>query len=491
MNLSSLREMAEDFLQDVQEEIYQQVAGHKRKLDISAVHARYPALFSRDSLTFLLEQRAKAQGEERRRLDYLGRFLADGYLARGVSQLTDEIASREASAVVDWQGETVPFRYLAVMLAQESDPARRKALALLRDKVLSQLNPLRAERFVRRCALVRELSYDSYPALMEDFGGPHSASLKALLEGLMTETDVAFTELLEETLLDIVGLSLDQAQAHDIPRLIRALPFDRHFPADKALNCLHNTLQQMGIHLVEQSNIILDIAPRDRKKPGAFALPVHIPDKIYFVVQPIGGQDDYQALLHEAGHAEHWAHINPAQPFEFKRLGDDAVTESFAFLFEHLTTNRQWLRCHLALDQSDDYLKFARLVRFYKIRRYAARFFYALEAYALADPTLLPDRYLSLFGEILAVQPSPEMYLKDLDDQLYAVCYLRAWMFEPQLKARLRDQAGEHWFQAREGGEILRQLWQWGQRYGVAELARQLGDDGLDSQALRTELLPD
>jgi len=34
-------------------------------------------------------------------------------------------------------------------------------------------------------------------------------------------------------------------------------------------------------------------------------------------------------------------------------------------------------------------------------------------------------------------------------------------------------------------------LWQWGQRYGVAELARQLGDDGLDSQALRTELLPD
>lgn len=491
MNLASLREKAQAFLQDIQEEIYQQAAGLKSRLDISAVHSKYPDLFDRASLDLALEERAKAAGEERQQLDYLCFFLANGHLARRVSRITDEIATREADATVDWQGRAVPFRYLTVMLAQEPDRARRRALALARDRVLSELNPLRAERFARWGDSVRELGYDNYPLLVDELKGTHHVALGGLVEALVAATHAGFSSALERMLSHMMDLHLDKACAHDIPHLVRSVSFDSYFPADQALGCLHRTLEHMGIRLGEQQNIILDVTARDRKKNGAFAVPVRIPDRIYLVVQPIGGQDDYQALLHEAGHAEHWSHTDPAQPFEFRCLGDDAIGETFAFLFEHLAMNARWIGCHLTHDRLEDYIRFSRLVRLYKIRRYAARFSYALEAYAMADPARLRDRYLSRFRENLIVEPSAEMYLKDLDDQLYASAYLRAWIFEPQLRAHMRDKVGENWFETAEGGGRLRELWRWGQCYNVEQLARQLSQGGLDVDALRKELLAD
>ena len=50
------------------------------------------------------------------------------------------------------------------------------------------------------------------------------------------------------------------------------------------------------------------------------------------VIQPIGGQDDWGALFHEAGHTEHYAHTSPTLPMEARRLGDMAVTEGWAML---------------------------------------------------------------------------------------------------------------------------------------------------------------
>ena len=34
------------------------------------------------------------------------------------------------------------------------------------------------------------------------------------------------------------------------------------------------------------------------------------------VIQPIGGKDDWEALFHEAGHTEHYAHTSGDLPME-------------------------------------------------------------------------------------------------------------------------------------------------------------------------------
>ena len=55
------------------------------------------------------------------------------------------------------------------------------------------------------------------------------------------------------------------------------------------------------------------------------------------MVPRVGGREDYAALFHEGGHAEHYANVDAELPFEFRHLGDNSVTESYAFLLEHLT----------------------------------------------------------------------------------------------------------------------------------------------------------
>jgi hypothetical protein len=48
-------------------------------------------------------------------------------------------------------------------------------------------------------------------------------------------------------------------------------------------------------------------------------------------------------LLHELGHALHFANMRRALPFEFRWLGDNSVTEGYAMLFDHRLKDRGWL----------------------------------------------------------------------------------------------------------------------------------------------------
>ena len=65
------------------------------------------------------------------------------------------------------------------------------------------------------------------------------------------------------------------------------------------------------------------------------------------VIQPIGGTDDWRALFHEAGHTEHYANTSPRLTVEARRMGDMAVTEGWAALFERLVDEPAWLERRL------------------------------------------------------------------------------------------------------------------------------------------------
>ena len=74
------------------------------------------------------------------------------------------------------------------------------------------------------------------------------------------------------------------------------------------LPALEATLSDLGIDLHAQRNVHLDLESRPSKTPRAFCAPIEVPGKVMLVIQPIGGKDDWEALFHEAGHTEHYAH---------------------------------------------------------------------------------------------------------------------------------------------------------------------------------------
>ena len=102
---------------------------------------------------------------------------------------------------------------------------------------------------------------------------------------------------------------------------------------------LEATLDDLGIDLRSQRNVELDLEDRPNKSPLAHCWPVLIPDRVYLLLRPQGGLNDCLSLFHEMGHALHYTFTKPSEDFEFKYLGDYAMTETYAFLFQYFTLN--------------------------------------------------------------------------------------------------------------------------------------------------------
>jgi hypothetical protein len=186
----------------------------------------------------------------------------------------------------------------------------------------------------------------------------------------------------------------------------------------------------------------------------------------------VGGRDDYLALFHEGGHAEHFGSVDERLRWEFRQLGDYAVTEAFAFLLEHLVEEPAWLRRRLGIEEAGELAAHNRAQRLVLLRRYCAKLDYELELHdGSGSLEELPERYARRLSHALRVEWPSAMWLTDVDPGFYVANYLRAWSLETQLRADLRERFGELWFEEPEAGAFLVGLWREGQRLTAEEMA--------------------
>jgi hypothetical protein len=169
---------------------------------------------------------------------------------------------------------------------------------------------------------------------------------------------------------------------------------------------------------------------------------------------------------------------------EEKRLGDNAVTEGWAMLMQHLTDDPQWLTRRLDFPSARDYEVEGATTLLYFVRRYCAKILYEIEFHQAGDVTTMRDRYVELLGDALKIEPTPANYLADIDSGFYVSSYLRSWGFEAQLRAYLREKFGNRWFTTREAGSLLRELWGEGQRLRAEELLKDVTGSTLEMEAV-------
>jgi hypothetical protein len=257
-----------------------------------------------------------------------------------------------------------------------------------------------------------------------------------------------------------------------MPRLFRAPETDVAYPSEKMLPALRETLRDLGIDLDSQANVHLDLEQRPAKSPRAFCAPIEVPERVMLVISPIGGRDDWEALFHEAGHTEHYAFTSPDLTMEAKRLGDMAVTEGWASLFQHLVTEPAWLNRRLDVPRVTKLANEGAISLLYFTRRYCAKLLYEIEFFQADDPESMRPRYRELLTEALKLPANAESYLADIDGSFYVTGYLRSWAFEAHMRDFLRTEFGNEWFARRESGELLRELWSLGQGPWADELLR-------------------
>lgn len=495
MNLERYRAEADEFLRRMNEEHYRHGAGLKETLEAAPMVEEYAHLFERRVCDRLADElsRADPNGEAARRLRYLRTFAVEGYLAAAAREAADRLGTAEATAVVSFEGRELPYRAVPVRLANEADRERRRRLAAARDRVTEKVINPPAEGFFRALhGAACTLGYAGYLSLYREIAPADLQALSLEMKTFLAETDAVYRAHLE-TALARVGVAAAKGEKQDLAYLFRAPGYDTYFAADRAFPALEATLAGMGIDFRRQENIVVDAAARPRKSPRAFCAPVRPGEEVCLVIAPHGGMDDYQALFHEAGHAEHFAHCGPDLAFEYRRLGDNAVTEAFAFLLQYLTVDPDWCGEFLNL-RDPEFFRFTAFQKLYMLRRYAAKLLYELELHGAGEgarpgvPADMAPAYARILGEALLVAHPEAHYLTDVDPGFYVADYLRAWALSALLAEFLKERHGRRWYASHRAGSWLRELWSAGQRYTAEELAEEVGYPGLGFEPLMQEL---
>ena len=471
-DLDGYRVEADRFLSALEEELYLHYSGLKDTLGLEAVYERFADLTTLSTCRELELDSAP-----------LWRFACEGYLGRLTRQQGERIAELEATLEAELDGDLVGFRMLLPRIANEPDRERRERVERARVSLAEELNPTYADAFERARGAVRELGTETYRELYERFGF-QLEPLAAQCSRFLTETEDLWVDTFDRLLQDRVGVGLADARRSDLPRVLRAAPWDAVFTAEGMLPALEATLEGLGIDLDSQPNVHLDVEQRRTKSPRAFCSPIEVPGRVVLVIQPIGGLDDWRALFHEAGHVEHFAHVSPSLPFEARRLGDDAVTEGFAFLLEHLVTDPVWLGRRLDVGRLDEIARESATVLLYYVRRYCSKLLYELELHAGGELDAMPARYVDRMRDATKIDFPEVDFLADVDPGFYCSCYLRAWALEAELVRFLREAHGRAWFANRKAGSLLRELWNEGQGMTADEIAAELTGSSLDLEAV-------
>jgi hypothetical protein len=490
-DLDEYRRRAERFCEELGREYYLHLAGHKPELEIEPIYERYVDLFVRQQVEWLRELCSAATGDDsKRRLRYLLQFAFDGLLGHETRSESAELAGLEASLEVDPGDGAVPYRAVPIEQANEPEAERRAALEDAYTTVLDQrLNPLYVAALERAHELCRALGWPTYAAAYAELRAIDLEALARQAAAFLESTEDVYAAVADPELGRADLPPLGQLRRCDLPRFFRAAYLDSVFPADRLVASLADTLAGLGIDLSAQANVHLDAEPRRTKSPRAFCSPPRVPEEVHLVIAPTGGRNDYAALFHEGGHTEHYANTDPGLAFEYRHLGDNSVTESFAFLVEHLTEDRDWLRRRLGLDDPGPAAAHARALKLVFVRRYAAKLAYELELHGpSAALSVMPSRYARLLTEATRIPWPRATWLADVDGGFYAACYLRAWALETHWRAALEERFGKGWHASPEAGEWLRSLWRNGQHLDAAELLGETVGGELDLAVLATEL---
>lgn len=472
--LDHYREELTGFYEALRRQQYLYFSGQKDRFELEPIFDRYSDLFREDTiqeLKRLLDQTPQHFQTQREGIRRLIACAEEHFLQRSVVELTEQIAEREGRAVIGVDGREVPFHRVTELLANEPDAARRRHMNEQRLHIIRQNLELHEERIRRMHQGSRLLGYDNYWSMIESWPGSALRRTTDEFEDFLHRTEDLYFRHLERELADSLFLAVDEADRADVERFLQLHEYVDLFPADGVISAYRETLREMHIDLDKQSNIDIDDVQRPRKSPRAFCAPIRVPEEIKLSISPRGGVVDYETMLHEGGHAQHYAWTSPALPVEFKLAGDAAVTEGYAFLFQYLILDPLWLDELLRFPGSQSLVTSLWLRKLFYLRRYVAKLTCERQLHTTEELSSSGLQYAQALTEATGFRYTSDEFLHDLDDRVYTARYLRGWLFEVQLREFLRTRFGKRWWKSKKAAHLLIDLWNTGERYPVDELA--------------------
>ncbi|MGH9419459.1 MAG: hypothetical protein ACRD3J_05755, partial [Thermoanaerobaculia bacterium] len=363
--------------------------------------------------------------------------------SRSLAELDEREIEWERNAVITTDdGRQVQYQAAAIEIANEKDRVKRIALDDARAVLVENEHaPLRLERIQREKSFIESLGIaSSYNSAFEEISGVSLEALAAECAAFLRDSQAMWDEALPFHLKKSLSLKPGEATRSDALALLRASEYDGAFPGARLQPAVFRQIAEMGLDPTADGRIIYDVGDRPGKRARAFCAPTRVPEEVYLVLRPHGGQSDYTTLLHESGHALHFANVRADYPFEYRWLGDNSVTESYAMLMDHRMQDHGWLLRYTELGSAnvDNFLRLGGFEELHYTRRYCAKLIYEVQAYAEnSDWSDLPDLYVETLTAATNFRYRPADAFIDFDPRYYSIRYLRAWQLEAQLNEAL------------------------------------------------------
>ncbi len=469
--------------------------GEKEVSEQAAIVARYRSLFSRAQLETLREAENTASGDERERLYRLRKTCEGGLVSSELAEQEDALENAILGARVTFAGEEMPLRSAQARLAVLESYDDREALGELERAESARFNEDRIALMAAGEQLEGELSGELDPVKRNE--EEKAISLHRLEEVLVKASDAttdAYGRLRDTWFDKLLGPKRAELPTNAHVHYLRRLsPLESTYTKERSVDVCMASVRALGFDMTAIPNIRLDLEDRPQKNPRACVIASDPPDVVHLITRAQGGLADYQAFMHEAGHALHYAGVDPRLAYTFRRISrDHALTEIYSYIFEAITREPGWHALHFGLTdaQAEENAQATLFLEALLYRRYTAKLRYELGFWSSfsEEHGRSPRDYATLLTEATGIRYDPRGYVADMDSGFYSADYLRAWIRAAQLREYLIRELGEDWWRSPKTGDILRELFAEGTGPTSEEIAARLGFDPLDTAALVADL---
>ena len=330
--------------------------GEKETSEQAEIVRRYADLFTREQLEALREAEEAASGDRREELYRLRKTCEGGLVSAALVERYDELENRILAARIVFRGEEMPLRTAQSQIAVLPEYDDREELGALQAEASAEFNPDRLELISDGEALSAELS--GIPGAVERSEDDKGISLHELSAALNTASENltdAYGPLRDRWFDRILGPGRAAVpESFHMAYMRRLSPLEATYTKERATEVCLATLLEMGFDLTAIPNIKLDLDDRPQKSPRACVIASDPPRVVHLITRANGGIHDYAAFLHEAGHALHYAGVDPSLPLAFRRLSrDHGLTEIYSYICEAIVREPEWHARHFGLSDEE------------------------------------------------------------------------------------------------------------------------------------------
>ncbi|MEK9146747.1 MAG: hypothetical protein AAB639_00950 [Patescibacteria group bacterium] len=478
MDIKILEDQLAKFIYDLETEDRLVRVGLKEVAETSKIYKKYQDLFTRQTIDEVHGEIESAKDSKKK--DILERIyftLAGSFIGQQLARLQDEVTTYFIKATVKVGTESLPYFQVLPMIAKEPQFARRETLDDAAEKVTTAACAKQKKILDTEIKLIKSLGFSGYVDYFARGKKTHYDKFFGQCLELVKATDKIWQSVSSAVVAEVLGRPFKRIRSCHTLYLRSLSMYDNFYPGKQIVSTFEKWVRDAGLSTL-LTKIKIDDVARPRKNPRAVCYWPNPPSEIHLIIKPLGGEQDFESMFHEGGHALHGAAIDEKLPYSLRMLSrSNALTETYAFLLEDLVFNPDFLTTYLNVSAfTGAKIKWqAYFVNLMMLRRYLGKFIHEYEMFAQMRLPAGPTHYAKTLEKTTGFVHKKTNWLVDMDSGFYSAEYLRAWIAAAQIQDYLVGKFGKKWFVIRRAGEFLRKLYSRGVQDEVEDVVKRLG----------------